>query len=428
MSKFRRALGSLWLMVLVAQVVRLVAVGFLYSAQLEPKNDYFSFGFETGRIARSIVLGHGYSDPLFGSTGPTAWIAPVYPYLLAGVFKLFGIYTKASALMALSLNSVFSAITCIPVVLMARRSFGPRVAAWAGWTWAFFPYAIQISAEWIWENTLTCLLLSILFVLTLRLERPAGLRVWFGYGLLWGFTALTSPVVLSLLPFLGGWACYRLQRRGERCTLPALVGVLAFLVSVAPWTIRNHRVFHQFMPLRDNFWLEVRVGNTSDVFDEWTDWAHPSNNPEEMKELKKLGELGYMAEKRQQALEFITAHPGQFVVLTLRRFVDTWTAMWVVDPHYLLTEQLELANIIFYTTATILALLGLRRAFRTSRELAAPYALVLLIFPLVFYVTHSNSSRRHRHPIDPEIVVLAVYAVANARASARQQASPTPGA
>ncbi len=50
----------------------------------------------------------------------TAWFAPVYPYLLAGIFKLFGVYTLASAWVAIGLNCLFSALTCIPVYFIGR--------------------------------------------------------------------------------------------------------------------------------------------------------------------------------------------------------------------------------------------------------------------------------------------------------------------
>src|SRR5258708_17213746 len=94
---------------------------------------------------------------------------PIYPSLLAGVFRLFGIYTKASALMILSLDSLFSALTCIPVFLIAQRSFGGRAAVQAGWAWAFFPYAIYFSADFIWVTTLATLMLAFLFLCALHL-------------------------------------------------------------------------------------------------------------------------------------------------------------------------------------------------------------------------------------------------------------------
>ena len=84
--------------VVIALALRLAAMAFLYPEQLNPERDHWQFGYETGRIARSIAEGKGFSSPLFEDTGPTAWITPVYPYLVAGIFKIFGVYTKTSAL------------------------------------------------------------------------------------------------------------------------------------------------------------------------------------------------------------------------------------------------------------------------------------------------------------------------------------------
>src|SRR5262249_48508646 len=130
------------LIVMVALAVRLAVVALVYPERLNPDQDHWRFAGETGRIARSVAEGRGFSSPLRANTGPTAWMTPLYPLLLAGVFKILGVYTKASALAMLSLDSLFSALTCIPVFLIARRSFGEPAARWAGWGWAFFPYAI----------------------------------------------------------------------------------------------------------------------------------------------------------------------------------------------------------------------------------------------------------------------------------------------
>src|SRR5216683_403064 len=115
-----RRFGAPWLwMVLAALLVRLAVVGFLSPERLNPDRDHWRFAGETGRIARSLVQGHGFSSPLHADTGPTAWMTPIYPFLLAGVFKILGVYTKASAIFMLSLDSLFSALTCIPVFLIA---------------------------------------------------------------------------------------------------------------------------------------------------------------------------------------------------------------------------------------------------------------------------------------------------------------------
>src|SRR5689334_12080743 len=80
-------------MVVVALAVRLLLAAFLYSDRLDPARDHWRFAGEAGRIARSLALGQGFSNPLFGQTGPTAWLSPGFPVLLAGVFKVFGVYT-----------------------------------------------------------------------------------------------------------------------------------------------------------------------------------------------------------------------------------------------------------------------------------------------------------------------------------------------
>ena len=54
-------------------------------------------------------------------------------------------------------------------------------------------------------------------------------------------------------------------------------------------------------------------------------------------------------------------------------------------------------------------LIGLWQALRNARDATWPYVLVLVFYPLVFYVTHP--AMRYRHMMEPEIVVLAAVGV-----------------
>jgi ABC-type sugar transport system permease subunit len=90
-------------MVLAGLAVRLLVIPFTYPDHLDPQRHHWRFAWEMGMVARSIVTGKGFSSPYVGDTGPTAWFPPLYPYLLAGVFKVFGLFTKASAIAILSL-------------------------------------------------------------------------------------------------------------------------------------------------------------------------------------------------------------------------------------------------------------------------------------------------------------------------------------
>jgi 4-amino-4-deoxy-L-arabinose transferase-like glycosyltransferase len=399
----------LFCMVVVGLGVRLAVVGFLYPERLNPDRDHWRFAGETGRIAQSIVEGNGFSSPFHRPTGPTAIMPPIYPAIVAGVFAIFGIYTKASALVMMSLDSLFSALTCIPVFLIARKSFGERAATWAGWSWVFFPYAIYFSADFIWVTTLATLMLALLFLAALRLEGSPRVLTWAGFGVLTGAGALTDPVVLSVAPLLALWTCYRLWQRKQRWLAPALAAALAFGITVTPWMVRNYSVFHAFVPFRDNFGLELYVGNNGNTWHFAPGGFHPSSTDGEMKEYAQMGELAYMRHKQAQALTLIKSRPGAFVVLSLRRAVYMWTNFWSFSRRYLEAEPLDPPNIFLCTTLTVLALAGLRRAFRQSAGVAMPYAIALFFFPVVYYITHPQDY--YRRPIDPVFVVLAAYAM-----------------
>ena len=115
-------------MLLLSFLLQLAAIGVFRQYHTRPGEDNFGFGFEMGRVGRSIALGEGFSNPYGGNTGASAWEPPLYPFLIGGVFKIFGIYTYASAWVLLTITCVFAALTTIPVYLIAYKTFGARAA------------------------------------------------------------------------------------------------------------------------------------------------------------------------------------------------------------------------------------------------------------------------------------------------------------
>lgn len=392
-------------MVLAAFAVRMAVMPFLIGEQLSPERDHWQFGYEAGRIAKSIVQGHGFSSPLFSNTGPTAWMTPVYPYIVAGFFKVFGLYTLASAVALLTFNALVSALTSIPIFLIAKRTFGDRAAKGAGWGWVVFPYAIYFPMERLWETWLATLFLSCIFLLGLQLEdEPASLRGWIGFGALWGVAALTSPTILSILPLWGAWIAYRLHRQGRKWPVPAAATLITLTLVVSPWFVRNYVVFHKLIPFRDNLGMVLRLGTKGNS----RHWAQyelgPWHSQDEWQQFEKLGELGYMAKEKRQALASIAQHPVWYVWTSFRRMIFIWSGYWSFDPGYLRQEPLDPPNIFFSSTCTFLALVGLWRAFRQSIDRAMPYAIALASFPAIYYITSPEAY--YRRPIDPLFVIL----------------------
>ena len=165
-------------MVGIAFGVRVLCIVVMHTYKVRTTEDNFGFGWEMGRIAASIASGHGFANPFQTPTGPTAWEPPLTPYLMAGVFKIFGIYSHASAFVLLTINSLWSALTCIPIFLVARRSFGETVALASAWTWALLPYVIYWDIKWMWETSLSALLITAIFWLAVSMEDTDSLKPW----------------------------------------------------------------------------------------------------------------------------------------------------------------------------------------------------------------------------------------------------------
>lgn len=404
--------SQVFYMMLAALVIRLIVVAFVYPYWLNPGRDFYEFGYEPGRVARSLALGQGISNPLHGTTGPTALVMPVYPAILAIFFRLFGIYSQGAAIGILAFNSLVSALTCIPVYSIARRCFDGRTAKIAGWIWALFPNAIYFSANWMWSTCLATLFLATLFLsaLTLAEKNSYSLLAWGGFGAGCGLAALTEPNVMSVVPFLGSWACYRLFLKKKSWLGPAAAGSLAFLVVVTPWFVRNFETFHRFIPFRDGFGLELYVGNSGYT----VHWANgkirPSNSAAELAEYTQSGELAYMAHKQQQAKAYISAHKGWYAGMILRRALYLWTGFWSFRRQYLSEEPLDPPNILLNVVLLTLAIAGVRRLLRENSALVIPYLIAVFFFPLVYCLTHPEVY--YMRPLDPLLVVLAAGAVA----------------
>ena len=84
---------TIMLAMLVAFILRAIASGLLIDLQFSPETGNFEFGWELGRVAKSLAEGNGFSSPIGEDMGPTSWVAPIPALLQAGIFKLLGIYS-----------------------------------------------------------------------------------------------------------------------------------------------------------------------------------------------------------------------------------------------------------------------------------------------------------------------------------------------
>ena len=397
-----RARTSFFWIVLLAMLLRLGIILIGHTYKFKTLDDNFSFGWEMGRIGRSLALGQGFSNPFNDPSGPTAWEPPLYPFLIAGVFKLFGVYTHASALVLLTINSFFSALTCIPIFLISRKCFGEKVAVWGAWLWALLPNVTYWSTRWVWETSLAALLMATIFWMTLILEEREGWRPWIEFGLLWGIAALTNTSLLAFLPASGLWIWLRRAKQHKRSFSGVLLASLIFFACIAPWLIRNYRTFGQLVFIRSNFGAELRLGNGPGADGTWMEFLHPSQNIYEMRRYLQFGEIAYVKQRKQEAIEYIKADYARFAFLSLKRFIYYWGGI----PKLSKFPPPEVKNALFLASS-ILALFGLIQAIRKKRAGAWLFFWLILSYPTVYYFVFPHP--RYRHLIEPELGILIVY-------------------
>jgi 4-amino-4-deoxy-L-arabinose transferase-like glycosyltransferase len=347
---------------------------------------YFFERNEASHIASAVATGHGFSSPWPDTPFlPTAQQPPLYPLLLAGIFKVFGVYSYRSLWIAIVLNASFAALTAVAILGIGKQVFCPAVGVLAAWTWSCLPLEAAASVR-LWESSLSALLLITAVALLLRLKSSSDLSGWLLFGVLAGLAALNNTSLIAVFPFFWVWLWYAHRRRKSSSNLALLSSVAVCVLMLVPWTIRNYAVFHQFIPIRDNFGLELWVGNRHDT----------AFSIENVTEFNQLGEIRFMQEKRDLALQSIRAHPDNFVRAMAWRCYRYWVA-----PDESIWPWISLL------AWSGMVVMLLRIGFD-----AVPFAIVMLVFPIIYYVTHSHVT--YRYPIEPEILVCAAYAVVTA--------------
>jgi 4-amino-4-deoxy-L-arabinose transferase-like glycosyltransferase len=416
-----RIRNSPFWIVVIAFAIRVLAILLLHTYKFRTTDQNFGFGWEMGRIGEAIALGQGFSNPFHGITGPTAWEPPLTPYLIGGVFKIFGVYTHASSFVLLAINSFFSALTCIPIFLMAKRCFGEKVAIASAWTWALLPYVIYWCTRWVWETSLSALLVATIFWLALTMEDRDGFKPWIEFGLLWGVATLNSPSLLSFLPVSGLWAWYHRARRGKTSLAGVILASLIFCACVAPCLVRNYRTFGRPVFIRSNFGAELRMGNGSWANGTWMYFLHPTQNKLQFQQYQRMGEMAYVAERKRQAIEFIRQHPGRFLLISLKRFIYYWAGVPRSSEIWWLAQT---KNSLFLASS-VLCFWGLGRALRLRKPGAWLFFWLILLYPVVYYVVFPHA--RYRHPIDPEIGMLAIFLITEAKPRSDRARLSSPG-
>jgi hypothetical protein len=353
---------------------------------------------EAAHVAASLVEDGTFANPFApAKTGPTAHVAPAFPFLQFLVVKLFG----SGAAGWLALRWLPTLALCLQFALL------PYAARWLGFSAgigvlaAIIGLAAKPGKEELWEAHLAGLAFLLLTLWVFRSQRYGLL------GLLAGLVVLLQPVFGAVYAGFVAWL------RFSRC-LPARS--IAILIAVPmlvciPWMARNYITLGS-PALRDNLGYELHAS-----FNDCAPYGvrvsekigcvttmHPNDSLEQALEVQRLGEVSYNRVRMQEALAWITDHLSRTTALLAQR---TWF-FWFPSDEGLDGYRSQSKRKLFSHVLTLLSVVGLVFAFR-NKVLSAPLlAMWLALFPLIYYAVQFET--RYRYPILWVTWLLAAYA------------------
>ncbi len=400
------------LAVAVALALRLVLLWLSHRGENLANPRFETVGLETKLVAESLAAGNGFFGPYPGYELPTACLAPVYPFLWAIGIKIFHLNSFGATILSQAMNSVFASATCWPIFGIGKRVFSRRIGLSSAWLWVVLPYAVLLPLEWMWDQSLSALMLAIIVWATFRLSESVSSLSLTIYGLLWGLAALVNPTLCVMLPFLLGWVIFRRGQTGWISLAAAAKVIFVFVLVLTPWSIRNYYAIDGLVFVKSNFGMEFWLGNNPGVKEIYTPERHPASNPRELIALALSGEPNYNRAKERQAIAYIKAYPRAFERNSLARIEDTWSASYDsrVEPWILALHASQL-DVWFCSLFSALSFIGMFLALRSNWKEAFPLAMCLVVFPVPYYITHT--AIRYRHPIDPMMTILTVYTISS---------------
>ena len=373
------------------------------------------------RWAIDIISGKFWGSDVF-------FLRPLYPYLLALVYAVFGQHILAVQLV----QAVFATVSCFLLYDATRRIFGKRPAIFAVLGFAMTGILVLYTGALLYVEI--TVLLNLLF---LWLILVAGRRTWLWIlsGVCFGLLVICRPEVLVAVPFLLWWLSRKsiVDRKSyivRRSSLVAMTVVALAVIAVVP--VRNYIVARDPVLFTAHSGMNFYYGNNPSADGTW----HPTQEFEkgggfsherlleasrtiEGREVKPSQASAYWT---RQGLKFITGQPLAYLRLLGRKFLLFLSNYEVPNNYYPETARatsvpLKLA-FVNYGMVLALGLLGMVWAWPKRRQ-----ALPVYLFVAVYIVSAllSYVLSRLRAPAVPFLLMFAGYGLSELVDAVRQR-------
>jgi len=367
---------------------------------------------EYDRWAREIAAGDWLGSQVF-------FQAPLYPYLLAVLYAVFG-----RSLDAVYLAQILLAVAgCYALYRAGREMAGEDVGIGAALLAAIYGPFLFYDAQLLKESPAVADTSLLLWALAAARARP-GTGRWLATGVLLGILALLRENALLLVPFLLPLAW---TREGKAPAFLRRSGALiaGLVVVLLPVALRNGLVGGSFLPTTSQGGVNFYIGNNPQADGTYQPIVPGKQIPAlERREPVRLAEQA--AGRRLTAgevsrywlgrsLDWVRRAPGAFVRLQFRKLGMFWSWYeWpdAVDYYYVKTlSPILRLPLLEFGGAVLLALAGLVLARRRLRSFAPVFLFILgwTLSTVLFFLFSS-----YRLPVVPALLVLGGVALAGA--------------
>ena len=388
---------ALLLILGTAFIVRLIAVPLAHATRYTSDEREYMF------IAKQLLDQGVVRD----SNGDRAIRAPLFPFLLAGILAL----TPTSLLLA-------HIIGCLLGTAVVGLTYGLAMRIWTDETGALIAAGIAalypglvIYSALLQTESLYIVFFLLALMIAYRLQESPRTVLAICFGVCCGAAALTRAVFAGFIPILLVLIIWDWRANRQTMVRIAFLGLLAVVLTIAPWTVRNARVLHAFVPVASGGGNALLTGNnpfatgtyrTGVEFETWFDdeaRRRGVENPEELSETERSGLSAAVA------WSFIFGHPVDALALAAKKTHIFW---FYPITHTDSDVELHLLAVGSDAVLFMASVLGFLSVWFLRRRLIIPVAAVVF-FWLVQTVLHAEA--RFRLPLIPLLALPAGWGV-----------------
>ncbi len=332
---------------------------------------------------------------------------PLFPLVLAGLFRVFGDGPWAPHLLQIVLGSISAALTTV----LGCRLAGARVGVIAGVLVATSRALLYVEGDLLATPLAVCLDLAFLVLGVRAVQRGMRLPDVALAGAVAGIAALARPPILLPVVVIAVWLAWRRRR-----VLAPIVLLVAAALPILPVTLYNAHASGRVVLISANGGINFYLGNNPDM--RRTATLRPGPEYRRINDLPlREAALVHAADRDrwfyEAGLRFWAEHPGRALANTLEKvslLVHNHEVMRDFDFYWFARHYSWMLRLPGWSFAMVFALACVGAIWGRRRHPAWPlvglFALVYAAGIVAFFV-----SARYRAPLLPVLAVLAACGV-----------------